>query len=109
MCGVQPGTCLEFVSSGAAFPLIVRLPDSVSQDYHVLRGALLSANSVLKRYRYRFKSDAMFSELKHVVLPQLAVRCSHLEDHWAATAVAGLEALRPGPVGRVTLVGFAVV
>lgn len=44
------------------------------QDYHSLNGALLSANSVLKRYRYTFKSDALFNELKHIVLPHMAVR-----------------------------------
>lgn len=47
-----------------------------SQDYHSLNGALLSANSVLKRYRYTFKSDALFNELKHIVLPHMAVSVS---------------------------------
>lgn len=49
------------------------------QDYHSLNGALLSANSVLKRYRYTFKSDALFNELKHIVLPHMAVslQCTH--------------------------------
>lgn len=46
----------------------------ILQDYHSLNGALLSANSVLKRYRYTFKSDALFNELKHIVLPHMAVR-----------------------------------
>lgn len=48
--------------------------DRLVQDYHSLNGALLSANSVLKRYRYTFKSDALFNELKHIVLPHMAVR-----------------------------------
>ncbi|CAM9586120.1 unnamed protein product, partial [Discosporangium mesarthrocarpum] len=46
-------------------PSIVELMKS--QDYHMLNGALLSANSVLKRYRYKFKSDELFRELKIVL------------------------------------------
>ncbi|CAM9833425.1 unnamed protein product, partial [Ectocarpus sp. 12 AP-2014] len=51
---------------------LVRLMKTSGQDYHSLNGALLSANSVLKRYRYTFKSDALFNELKHIVLPHMA-------------------------------------
>ncbi|CAN0047642.1 unnamed protein product [Ascophyllum nodosum] len=53
-------------------PDLVSLMKTSEQDYHSLNGALLSANSVLKRYRYAFKSDALFSELKHIVLPQMS-------------------------------------
>lgn len=59
-----------------------RLNDKLPlQDYHSLNGALLSANSVLKRYRYTFKSDALFNELKHIVLPHMAVRSHDMTWH----------------------------
>eukprot|EP00904_Undaria_pinnatifida_P010098 jgi/Undpi1/6218/HiC_scaffold_20.g08702.m1 len=51
---------------------LVALMKNSGQDYHSLNGALLSANSVLKRYRYTFKTDALFNELKHIVLPHMA-------------------------------------
>ena len=64
------------VSGCFSLLLIKPLPPSKTffQDYHSLNGALLSANSVLKRYRYTFKTDALFNELKHIVLPHMAVR-----------------------------------
>ncbi|CAM9520218.1 unnamed protein product, partial [Choristocarpus tenellus] len=50
-------------------PSLVELMKSQvgGKDYHILNGALLSANSILKRYRYKFKSDALFTEINAVL------------------------------------------
>lgn len=34
-----------------------------SQDLHVINGVLRSANAILKRFRYAFKSDHLFAQL----------------------------------------------
>ena len=43
------------------------LPDMVSkfasQDLHIINGVLRSANAILKRFRYAFKSDALYLQL----------------------------------------------
>jgi exportin-2 (importin alpha re-exporter) len=53
----------------AKWPALV--PDLVSkmssQDQGVVLGVMLTANSILKRFRYTFKSDELFLELKYVL------------------------------------------
>ena len=47
------------------------LPELISKfatsDLQVIHGVLLTANSIMKRFRYVFKTDALFSELKYVL------------------------------------------
>ena len=38
-----------------------------SNEFKTISGMLLTANSILKRFRYAFKSDALYSELKYVL------------------------------------------
>lgn len=40
---------------------------TITNDYGVITGVLLTANSILKRFRYVFKSDALFTELLYVL------------------------------------------
>lgn len=45
------------------------LPELVSkfnsQDFHVINGVLLTANSIFRRFRYVFRSDEIYRELKY--------------------------------------------
>ena len=39
----------------------------VSGDFHVINGVLRTAHSLFKRYRYEFKSQKLWEEIKHVL------------------------------------------
>ncbi|KAG5184186.1 Cse1-domain-containing protein [Tribonema minus] len=70
------------------------LPDLVqrmrSNDYGVVLSVLVTANSILKRFRYGFKSDALMMELKYV-LEHLAAPLTELlqQTSQAVAAAAG--------------------
>ncbi len=77
------------------------LPEMVgkfaSQDLHVINGVLRSANAILKRFRYAFKSDALFLQLlfclQHFAAPLTELftwACSVLEEAAAANDQARL-------------------
>ena len=43
--------------------LIAKFTAQASRDYPTVNGVLLTTNSIMKRFRYVFKSDELFSEL----------------------------------------------
>jgi exportin-2 (importin alpha re-exporter) len=55
-----------------------------SDDIHVVHGVLLTANSIMKRFRYAFKSDELYEELLYCLkgfqepLTELFVNCAPL-------------------------------
>ena len=50
-----------------------------SNDFHVINGVLQTAHSLFKRYRHEFRSDQLWSEIKHV-LDQFAKPLTELFD-----------------------------
>ncbi|CAM9656674.1 unnamed protein product, partial [Chrysoparadoxa australica] len=78
------------------------MPDLVSKmtstDYNVILGVLLTANSILKRFRYVMKSDALYLELKYVLEQMQAP----LLDLFIRTSGAVEQAKNNGP--QLTLI-----
>lgn len=62
-----------------------------SQDINIIKGVMLTANSIMKRFRYVFKSDALYSELAICLsgFQQPLLQCFQqnglLIDHYAAS------------------------
>lgn len=74
-----------------------------SDDIHVIHGVLLTANSIMKRFRYAFKSDELYEELLYCLkgfqepLTTLFVNCSSLLERYESSrenTVIVLEILR---------------
>ena len=58
-------------------------------DRETTSGMLLAANSILKRFRFTYKSDALYSELKYVlgILAAPLTRSPHAT--WAGVRCSG--------------------
>ncbi|KPJ19124.1 Exportin-2 [Papilio machaon] len=56
-------------------------------DFHIINGVLRTAHSLFKKYRFEFKSQALWEEIKHVLdnfakpLTDLFVVCTLLRVH----------------------------